>query len=88
MGKINQLDRYIARPAGTSLTSQKVMTATIEAIIGAAYLDGGINAAETVVQNLGINALEGTIPRASFNLRTRWPYVRKPIFRSTAASRK
>lgn len=38
------------------------MTATVEAIIGAAYIDGGIEAAEMVVESLRIKAIiEGAI---------------------------
>lgn len=33
------------------------MSATVEAIVGAAYLDGGHVAAATVVQTLGIQVL-------------------------------
>ncbi|KAL8932492.1 MAG: hypothetical protein Q9216_006814 [Gyalolechia sp. 2 TL-2023] len=88
MGKINQLERYMTCVGGNEPPTQKVMTATVEAIVGAAYLDGGMNAAEIVVQNLGINALEGTIPKASFNLRTRWPDAHKPPAATVATSRK
>ncbi|KAL9003909.1 MAG: hypothetical protein Q9188_003247 [Gyalolechia gomerana] len=88
MGKINKLERYMTCPSGSNSLAQKTMTATVEAIVGAAYLDGGMNAAETVVQNLGINALEGTIPKASFNIRTRWAYVPESPTTTVAPSRK
>lgn len=77
MGILNRLERYITLANGAPFVNKKVMTATVEAIIGAAYLDGKIDAAKTVAQNLGFNVLDGTLPRASFALRTRWPPVSK-----------
>lgn len=66
--------------------SQKIMSATLEAIIGAAYLDGGLDAATTAAQNLGFNVLDGTIPSASFHRRTRHPFmprlVPKPVIQA------
>lgn len=59
--------------------SQKIMTATVEAIIGATFLDGGLDAAKTAVQNLGLNALDDTIPSASFARRTQQSFVPNPL---------
>ena len=86
--KINRLDSFITCPAEKDFVSQKKLTATIEAIVGAVYLDGGMDAAETVVQNLGINALEGAVPRASFNLRTRGPYARRSSVKPSNVSQR
>ncbi|KAL8836057.1 MAG: hypothetical protein Q9170_003070 [Blastenia crenularia] len=47
------------------------MATTVEAIVAAVYLDGGLAAAEIVVQNLGLNALEKTIPKFSLTSRVR-----------------
>ncbi|KAE9970017.1 hypothetical protein EG328_006524 [Venturia inaequalis] len=35
--------------------SEKAMAATVEAVIGAAFLDGGFNAVQTVTVNLGLH---------------------------------
>lgn len=78
-GKINKLRRFIVCPDGSFSITQRVTTATVEAIVGAAYLDGGMNAAETVAQNLGINGVEGAVPKASFNIRTRLPPAQEPL---------
>lgn len=51
------LSRYITKAMGAERMSQvspKTMSATVEAIIGAVYLDGGMDAAKMVVRNLGI----------------------------------
>ncbi|RDI80482.1 hypothetical protein Vi05172_g9624 [Venturia inaequalis] len=34
--------------------SEKAMAATVEAVIGAAFLDGGLNAVQTVIVKLGL----------------------------------
>ncbi|KAI4237253.1 MAG: hypothetical protein LQ349_002008 [Xanthoria aureola] len=51
------LSRYITKAMGaerTGLVSPRTMSATVEAVIGAVYLDGGVDAARLVVGNLGI----------------------------------
>ncbi|KAL8852600.1 MAG: hypothetical protein Q9221_002480, partial [Calogaya cf. arnoldii] len=82
MGVLNHFERYITLPDGSPTVRQKVMSATLEAIIGASYLDGNLDTAKTVAQNLGFNVLDGTIPKASFALRTRFT----PTLKSVAAS--
>lgn len=60
VGNRNGLERYIGRPAGPyglGPVHQKTMSATVEAIVGAAYLDGGMDAAKKVVEALGIVAI-------------------------------
>ncbi|KAL8742475.1 MAG: hypothetical protein Q9184_008251 [Pyrenodesmia sp. 2 TL-2023] len=85
MGILNQLERYINLPSSASSVNKKVMTATLEAIIGATYIDGDLDAAKTVAQNLGFNILDGTIPRASFALRTHFQHTPKSVAASVAA---
>lgn len=43
----------------TGYVSPRTMSATVEAVIGAVYLDGGVGAARLVVGNLGIWELGG-----------------------------
>ncbi|KAL8933081.1 MAG: hypothetical protein Q9211_005974 [Gyalolechia sp. 1 TL-2023] len=86
-GNINQLDRYLIFATETTSLPPKMLSAAVEAIVGASYLDGGMKAAETVVQNMGISALEGTTPKASFNNRTRWPHVHNSLPRQSVPRR-
>ncbi|KAL9008018.1 MAG: hypothetical protein Q9173_006818 [Seirophora scorigena] len=78
IGILNRLERYMTCDSKPPV-SQKVMTATLEAIIGATFLDGGLDAARTAAQNLGFNVLDGTIPRASFARRTQQSFVPNPL---------
>ncbi|CAO1596811.1 MAG: hypothetical protein LQ349_001584 [Xanthoria aureola] len=51
------MSRYITKAMGaerTALVSPRTMSATVEAVIGAVYLDGGIGAAKVIVGKLGI----------------------------------
>ncbi|KAL8651743.1 MAG: hypothetical protein Q9226_004571 [Calogaya cf. arnoldii] len=84
MGVLNQFERYITLPDGSPMVRQKVMSATLEAIIGASYLDGNLDTAKTVAQNLGFNVLDGIIPKASFALRTRFQPTSKSVVASVA----
>lgn len=49
-----RLERYIEKAPGTGKVSPKTMSDTVEAIIGAVYLDGGVDAVQAVTANLGI----------------------------------
>ena len=56
------MSRYITKAMGaerTGYVSPRTMSATVEAVIGAVYLDGGVGAARLVVGNLGIWELGG-----------------------------
>ncbi|KAL9628863.1 MAG: hypothetical protein Q9204_005607 [Flavoplaca sp. TL-2023a] len=53
VAKRNELYRYIIRRPGTLFDVETLSTA-VEAIVGAAYLDGGMTAAKRVVQKLEI----------------------------------
>ena len=56
------MSRYITKAMGTertALVSPRTMSATVEAVIGAVYLDGGVGAARLVVGKLGIWELGG-----------------------------
>lgn len=57
IGRRNHLDRYIILPDSAKGVASKTMTATVEAIIGAAYIDGGLEAAKTVLESLRIEAI-------------------------------
>ncbi|KAL8909412.1 MAG: hypothetical protein Q9207_000247 [Kuettlingeria erythrocarpa] len=57
IGRRNHLDRYITLPDSAKGVALKTMTATVEAIIGAAYIDGGLDAAKTVLESLRIEAI-------------------------------
>ncbi|KAL9596605.1 MAG: hypothetical protein Q9219_005688 [cf. Caloplaca sp. 3 TL-2023] len=56
VGQGNRLERFITPAAGASRVEWRAMSATVEAIVGAAYLDGGLDAAKVVVKGLGIDA--------------------------------
>ncbi|KAL8718023.1 MAG: hypothetical protein Q9181_008244 [Wetmoreana brouardii] len=56
-GLANSLDRYISQAPGSYVVMPKTMSATIEAIVGAAFLDGGMDAVKQVVQKLGIDVV-------------------------------
>ncbi|KAL8716454.1 MAG: hypothetical protein Q9220_000361 [cf. Caloplaca sp. 1 TL-2023] len=59
IGTEHNLDRYIqVAKAQGGIVSPKTMSATIEAIVGAAYLDRGMDAAKMVVRNLGIDVCD------------------------------
>ncbi|KAL8650224.1 MAG: hypothetical protein Q9210_003952 [Variospora velana] len=58
IGNRNQLECFITRAPGVVWVTKKTMTATVEAIVGAAYEDGGMDAAKKVVEKLSIAALE------------------------------
>ena len=56
------MSRYITKAMGaerTDYVSPRTMSATVEAVIGDVYLDGGVGAARLVVGNLGIWELGG-----------------------------
>lgn len=55
VGFSHGLDRCIALEPGTRAVSRKTMATTVEALIGAAYQDGGDLAVEQVVSQLGID---------------------------------
>ena len=55
MGRLHGLDIYVCRnPAQGGYVSPATMTATVEAILGAVYLDGGIDDVSRVMQTLGL----------------------------------
>ena len=57
VGRVHGLDAFICRnPAQTGYISPITMTATVEAILGAVYLDGGIDHVSQVMQTLGLVA--------------------------------
>lgn len=59
VGKGRNLNDCVQLGNGQSSVSSKMMATTVEAIVGAVYLDGradGINAVRGVMQNLGIGA--------------------------------
>lgn len=54
VGNDRALEECIQLGNGQGKVSMKMMATTVEAIIGAAYLDGGEAAARSVMQSLGI----------------------------------
>ncbi|KAL9020564.1 MAG: hypothetical protein Q9185_002150 [Variospora sp. 1 TL-2023] len=58
IGNRNQLERFITRAPGAVWVTKETMTATVEAIMGDAYENGGMDAAKKMVEKLGIAALE------------------------------
>ncbi len=57
VGHRARLDRFLTLAPGTVFIHQKTMTATVEAIVGAAYLDGGMDAARKAVEAIGVDVL-------------------------------
>ena len=54
VGRQHCLDRYINPTPGTVEISNGTIADTVEAIIGAVYLDGGLGAAKQVMERLGL----------------------------------
>lgn len=55
IGEDNELGDYLsADPIANGGVAPKTMTGTVQAIIGAAFLDGGLDAAKTVIRSLGL----------------------------------
>ncbi|KAI4181252.1 MAG: hypothetical protein LQ346_006835 [Caloplaca aetnensis] len=57
VGNRARLDRYLTVAPGTESIEQRTMSATVEAIVGAAYLDGGMDAARKAVEAIGVDVL-------------------------------
>ncbi|KAI4215355.1 MAG: hypothetical protein LQ351_002255 [Letrouitia transgressa] len=62
IGRQNGLDRLIILAGGARQPSVGTMAATVEAIIGAVYLDSGMTQAKGVIQTLGLLPTSGTPP--------------------------
>ena len=57
-GRLYGLDAFVCRnPSQGAYVSPITMAATVEAILGAVYLDGGINNVSQVMQTLGLVAI-------------------------------
>ena len=55
VGRLHGLDAFVCRnPAQGNYVSPSTMTATVEAILGAVYLDGGIGSVSQVMETLGL----------------------------------
>ena len=55
VGRLHGLDAFVCRnPAQGNHISPITMTATVEAILGAVYLDGGIESVSQVMETLGL----------------------------------
>ena len=55
IGRLHNLERYIVcNPAQPNHVSPGSMASTVEAIIGAVYLNGGIDAVKSVMGRLGL----------------------------------
>lgn len=73
VGRLNGLDAFICRnPSQGGHISPVTMTATVEAILGAVYLDSGIDNVSQVMQTLGL-----VFPRAGGQI---WQIVTCPPF--------
>ncbi|KAL8809819.1 MAG: hypothetical protein Q9200_003085 [Gallowayella weberi] len=49
-----RLDTFVQRAGGTTVVSPVTMTATVEAILGAVYLDSNMESVRAVMQALGL----------------------------------
>ena len=56
VGRLHGLEDYICRNPSQTLISPVTMSATVEAILGAVYLDGDIYCVSQVMQTLGLVA--------------------------------
>ena len=55
LGRLHSLDEFICRnPSQAGYISQNTMASTVEAILGAVYLDRGIDHVSQVMQTLGL----------------------------------
>ena len=54
VAKRHELDRFMTKVVDSESCPPSAMSDTIEAIVGAVYLDRGLDAARTVVTRLGI----------------------------------
>ncbi|KAL9628865.1 MAG: hypothetical protein Q9204_005609 [Flavoplaca sp. TL-2023a] len=54
VAKAQRLDRFMTKPVDAQACAKAAMSDVVEAIVGAVYLDGGIDAARKVVTKLGI----------------------------------
>ena len=54
VGRDIHIEQYISPAAGTIAISDGTIADTMEAIIGAVYLDGGLEAAKEVIERLGL----------------------------------
>jgi len=54
IGFAHELDRCVNLHPGTASVSARTMVTTVEAILGAAHIDGGDGALAQVVQGLGL----------------------------------
>ncbi|KAL9580774.1 MAG: hypothetical protein Q9212_004300 [Teloschistes hypoglaucus] len=68
VGENHRLQDYVEKDPGTLRVQKRTMSTVVEAIIGAAYLDGGMEAAKTVAKNLDIDVLEDTPPDSSHDV--------------------
>lgn len=58
VGFFHGIGNLVTQAPGAILAMPKTMSATVEAIVGAAYLDGGMDAVEKIVKKLGIDVCE------------------------------
>ena len=71
VGRNLGLDGYINVPDGTQRIELRTMAATIKGILGAVFLDGGIQAVRAFMRTMGV-----VIPREEGSEGTRWVWKR------------
>lgn len=70
VGKLHNLDRYVARHQnGHNPMSTWMMATTVEAIIGAAYIDGGLLASRAVMYRFNLIYERTLLERLKFTVR-------------------
>lgn len=80
IAKTQRLDRFMTKPVDSEACPKAAMSDTIEAIVGAVYLDGDMDAARKVVMRLGILKIPTLSIQESAKWAQQWEKVKPEFF--------